>query len=42
VKRQGKVVGHVTTEEYGSKMLSLGGANLLTGKTGVITAKTIV
>ena len=42
VKRQGKVVGHVTTEEYGSKILSLGGANLLTGKTGVITAKTVV
>lgn len=42
VKRKGKVVGHVTTEEYGSKMLSLGGANLLTGKTGVTTAKTIV
>ena len=42
VKRQGQIVGHVTTEEYGSKMLSLGGANLLTSKTGVITAKTIV
>ena len=42
VKRKGQVVGHVSTEEYGSKMLSLGGANLLTGNTGVITAKTIV
>jgi len=26
-----KQVGHLTTEEYGSKILSLGGANLLTG-----------
>lgn len=42
VKRKGQVVGHVTTEEYGSKMLSFGGSNLLTGKTGVMTAKTIV
>jgi ferredoxin len=42
VKRRGQVVGHVTTEEYGSKILSIGGANLLTGKTGVVTAKTIV
>jgi 6-hydroxynicotinate reductase len=42
VKRKGQVVGHVTTEEYGSKMLSLGGCNLMTGKSGVIMAKTIV
>lgn len=34
-------VGHVTTEEYGSKMLSLGGANLLTGKDGFIVARVI-
>lgn len=29
-----KKVGHLCTEEYGSKILSLGGVNLLTGKDG--------
>lgn len=42
VRRNGQVVGMVDTEEYGSKMLSIGGANLLTGKAGFIVAKTIV
>ncbi|MDR1796319.1 MAG: 4Fe-4S binding protein [Clostridiales Family XIII bacterium] len=43
VKRDGKVVGHVTTEEYGSKMLSIGGANLLShGNDGFVVARTIV
>ncbi|MDP4159301.1 MAG: 4Fe-4S binding protein [Bacillota bacterium] len=42
VKRNGKVIGMVDTEEYGSKMLSIGGANLLTGKDGFIVARTIV
>lgn len=42
VKRNGKIVGFVDTEEYGSKMLSIGGANLLTGKDGFIVARTIV
>ncbi|WP_425805613.1 4Fe-4S binding protein [Desulfitobacterium sp. Sab5] len=42
VKRNGKVVGMVDTEEYGSKMLSIGGANLLTGKDGFIVARTVV
>lgn len=42
VRRDGQVVGMVDTEEYGSKMLSIGGANLLTGKAGFIVAKTIV
>lgn len=42
VRRDGKVVGMVDTEEYGSKMLSIGGANLLTGKDGVVVARTIV
>ncbi len=42
VKREGKVVGMVDTEEYGSKMLSVGGANLLTGQDGFIVARTIV
>jgi 6-hydroxynicotinate reductase len=31
VRAQGKVVGHVTTSEYGSQMLSLGGVRHLTG-----------
>lgn len=42
VKRNGKLVGIVETEQYGSKMLSIGGANLLTGKDGFIVARTIV
>ncbi|MCX7779669.1 MAG: 4Fe-4S binding protein [Negativicutes bacterium] len=42
VKREGRGVGMVDTEEYGSKMLSIGGANLLTGKDGFIVARTIV
>ena len=31
VRSQGEVIGHVTTGEYGSQMLSLGGVNHLTG-----------
>ncbi len=42
VRRNGLVVGMVDTEEYGSKMLSIGGANLLTGSSGFIVARTIV
>jgi ferredoxin len=43
VRRDGKVVGMVTTEEYGSKMLTIGGANLLSGSNdGFIVARTIV
>jgi hypothetical protein len=37
-----KKVGHLCTEEYGSKILSLGGVNLLTGKDGIYVAKLIV
>ena len=33
VRSQGEVVGHVTTMEYGSQMLSLGGVQHLTGGT---------
>ena len=33
VRVQGEAVGHVTTAEYGSKMLSLGGVHHLTGGT---------
>ncbi len=34
-------VGLVTTEQYGSKMLSIGGVNLLTGKDGFAAARMI-
>jgi ferredoxin len=37
-----KRVGHLCTEEYGSKILSLGGVNLLTGKDGLAVARLIV
>jgi NAD-dependent dihydropyrimidine dehydrogenase PreA subunit len=37
-----KRVGHLCTEEYGSKILSLGGVNLLTGKDGMSVAKLMV
>ena len=42
VRRKGEVVGHVTTAEYGSQMLSLGGVHHLTGgskKEGRITCE---
>lgn len=42
VLRNKRVVGLVDTEEYGSKMLSIGGANLLTGPDGFDVARTIV
>ncbi len=42
VRRQGQVVGQVEMEEYGSKMLSIGGVNLLTGPAGFLAARTIV
>lgn len=34
-------VGMVITEQYGSKMLSIGGVNLLTGENGLVVARTI-
>ncbi|UCF83459.1 MAG: 4Fe-4S binding protein [Desulfobacteraceae bacterium] len=34
-------VGMVVTEQYGSKMVSIGGVNLLTGKDGFVVARTI-
>jgi NAD-dependent dihydropyrimidine dehydrogenase PreA subunit len=37
-----KRVGHLCTEEYGSKILSLGGVNSLTGEGGIVAAKLIV
>ena len=42
VYRGNKVVGMVNTEEYGSKMIAIGGANRLTGDGGFATARTIV
>lgn len=42
VYRNGKHVGMVNTEEYGSKMMTIGGANRLTGDGGFETARTIV
>jgi 6-hydroxynicotinate reductase len=45
VRAQGEPVGHVTTGQYGSQMLSLGGVNHLTGGTkaeGVATMKMLL
>ncbi len=45
VRVQGEPVGHVTTSEYGSKMLSLGGVEHLTGgtkKEGRVTCDTLL
>ncbi len=42
VLRDGAVIGMVDTEEYGAKMLSIGGANTLSGKHGFMAARTIV
>lgn len=45
VRRDGEAVGHVTTGEYGSQMLSLGGVNHLTGgakKEGRVTCQTLL
>jgi len=45
VRVEGEAVGHVTTGEYGSQMLSLGGVNHLTGgskKEGRVTCETLM
>jgi hypothetical protein len=45
VRAQGEAVGHVTTGEYGSQMLSLGGVHHLTGGTrrqGTVTCETLL
>src|SRR5712691_9178258 len=45
VRAQGEAVGHVTTSEYGSQMLSLGGVRHLTGgsrKEGTATCETLL
>jgi len=36
-----KKVGHLTTEEYGSKIVSVGGVNLMTGLDGLTVAKLV-
>lgn len=43
VQRKGKRhIGHLCTEEYGSKFLSLGGVNILTSKDGQFAARAIL
>jgi hypothetical protein len=45
VRARGEQVGHVTTAEYGSQMLSLGGVRHLTGgskKEGTVTCETLL
>ena len=45
VRAQGEAVGHVTTSEYGSQMLSLGGVRHLTGgsrQEGTATCETLL
>ena len=39
---EGRAVGMISTEEYGSKMLSIGGANRLTSPYGPLVARIIV
>ncbi len=41
VKFDGRTVGMVETEEYGSKMLAIGGVNRLTGKAGFAAARAV-
>ena len=41
VKFQGRTVGMVETEEYGSKILAIGGVNRLTGKHGFAVARAV-
>ncbi len=41
VTYQGRVVGMVETEEYGSKILAIGGVNRLTGKHGFAAARAV-
>ena len=41
VRFDGRVVGMVETEEYGSKILAIGGVNRLTGKSGFAAARAV-
>ena len=42
VKRTGKVVGFIAPSEYGSRMIYVGGSELVTGPDGFTVAKTII
>ncbi|MDF1593226.1 MAG: 4Fe-4S binding protein [Desulfobacterales bacterium] len=42
VKYRGAAVGHVTTEQYGSKMISIGGVNIMKTKSRLKTTRLIV
>src|SRR5690606_1959996 len=45
VRAKGEQIGHVTTAEYGSQMLSLGGVRHLTGgskREGTVTCETLL
>lgn len=42
VKYRGASVGHITTEQYGSKMISLGGINVMKSKNRLKTTRLIV
>ncbi|MFT5390053.1 MAG: hypothetical protein ACI8PT_000236 [Gammaproteobacteria bacterium] len=45
IRAQGELVGHVTTAEYGSQMLAIGGVNQLTGgsrKAGRVSCETLL
>ncbi len=42
VRREGKVVGFIAPSEYGSRMLYIGGSELVTGPDGFVAAKTII
>ena len=42
VRFEGRVVGMVETEEYGSKILAIGGVNRLTGRGGFAAARAVV
>jgi len=41
IRRDGRVVGMLETEEYGSKMLAIGGVHTLHGPTGATAARTM-
>ena len=42
VRREGKIVGFIAPSEYGSRMIYIGGSELVTGPDGFVAAKTII
>lgn len=42
VKREGKIVGYIAPSEYGSRMIYIGGSELVTGPDGFVAARTII